>query len=135
MTVGGVKGNLCRLAVVLFVIGLLCTVGVAHEWMAPKEAGNRKNPIPVDEKSTAKGKVIYVESCSLCHGENIEGLEAQIVGLEKSPPNLKKRIQTHSDGDFFWKIQEGRGDMPSFKEGFGEENIWNVINYIRSETQ
>ncbi len=60
---------------------------------------------------------------------------AEFVGLEKSPPNLKERIKMHPDGDFFWKIQEGRGDMPSFNEDLTEEQIWEVINFIRSEPE
>ena len=41
----------------------------------------------------------------------------------------------HPDGDFFWKIQEGRGDMPSFNDDLSEEQIWEIINYIRSEAE
>ena len=38
----------------------------------------------------------------------------------------------HTDGDFFWKIQNGKGEMPSFKEDLSGNDIWNVINYIKS---
>lgn len=49
-------------------------------------------------------------------------------------PNLKQRLKTHSDGDFFWKINEGRGQMPSFKDELSDEEKWYIINYIKQES-
>ena len=102
-------------------------------WMAPENASHALNPVPADNNSVVRGKEHFLQNCSACHGENAEGLDAEIVGLEKNPPNLKERIKMHPDGDFFWKIKEGRGDMPSFNEDLTDEQIWDVINYIRSE--
>jgi mono/diheme cytochrome c family protein len=122
-------------------MGLHANAGLAHEsmapdmWMAPEKVAHTLNPLPADNKSVARGGKLFLQNCSACHGENAEGLDAEIVGLEKSPPNLKERIKMHPDGDFFWKIQEGRGDMPSFNEDLTEEQIWEVINFIRSEAE
>ena len=110
-------------------------VSVAHEWMAPAEEGKRPNPVASDMKSIERGKVIYLDNCAACHGEKIEGMKAEETGLKMDPPDLKKRLLTHTDGDFFWKIQKGRGDMPSFREDLSEEQTWDVINYIRSESE
>ena len=129
------KKSVRSLGLFLFILGVLAVDGMAHEWMAPKEAADVKNPVVMDVESSSRGKEVYLENCVACHGDTIEGLSAESVGLETSPPNLKKRIKTHSDGDFFWKIQEGRGDMPAFKEDLSEEETWDVINYIRSETE
>jgi mono/diheme cytochrome c family protein len=109
--------------------------GIAHEWMAPKDAAGIKNPIVLNDTSVAEGQKIYSQNCAECHGDNLEGLSAEASGLEMAPPNLKKRIKSHSDGDFFWKIQHGRGDMPSFSDDLSEEQIWELINYIRSEAE
>ena len=128
----------CSIAVVI-TMGLHANEGLSHKsmdpdmWMAPEQKAHAVNPVPADNKSVARGKKLFLQNCSACHGENAEGLDAQTVGLEKSPPNLKERIKMHPDGDFFWKIQEGRGDMPSFNQDLTEEQIWEVINYIRSE--
>ena len=105
---------------------------VAHEWMAPRDAGAIQNPITDDANSIAKGKVLYETNCAFCHGDSATGLNAEEVGLEKSPPNLIKRLKNHTDGDFFWKIQHGRGNMPAFKDSLQDEDIWNIINYIKS---
>ena len=107
----------------------------AHEWMAPADEGKRPNPIIADQKSIEQGKNIYLDNCAACHGEKIEGMTAEETGLEMDSPDLKRRLLTHTDGDFFWKIQNGRGDMPSFKDDLTAEQTWNVINYIRSEAE
>jgi len=120
-------------------MGLHANESPAHKamdpdmWMAPEQEAHALNPVPADSNSVARGKKILLQNCSACHGENAEGLDAEIVGLEKNPPNLKERIKMHPDGDFFWKIQEGRGDMPPFKDDLTDEQIWEVINHIRSE--
>ena len=107
----------------------------AHDWMAPPEAAKKNNPVAASQDSVDRGKDVYLMSCASCHGEKLEGLEAEAVGLATNTPDLKKRLKTHSDGDFFWKIQNGKGDMPSFQEDLSETQIWDVINYIRSETE
>jgi mono/diheme cytochrome c family protein len=109
-------------------------VGVAHEWMAPADEGKRVNPITADQTSIAQGKIIYLDNCAACHGGNIEGMKAEETGLSTDSPDLKRRLLTHTDGDFFWKIRNGRGDMPSFQEELSDKEIWDVINYIRSES-
>jgi mono/diheme cytochrome c family protein len=121
------------IALPLLMVSFFAIEGAAHEWMAPKHAANTKNPVALVENSVMNGKESYLDNCATCHGDNIEGLEAKLVGLEMSPPNLKTRIGTHSDGDFFWKIQEGRGSMPSFKDDLSDKEIWSIINYIRRE--
>lgn len=117
--------------VLSFFVGMVS----AHEWMAPKTAAEVKNPIALDDGSIQRGKAIYVDNCASCHGDNVEGLSAKEAGLEANTPNLKKRLLTHTDGDFFWKIQNGRGDMPSFSDSLTDKDTWEVINYIRDEAE
>lgn len=107
----------------------------AHEWMAPREAAALKNPIRLAAESINRGKLLFTKNCASCHGVDIEGMDKQELGLEKNTPNLKKRLRNHSDGDFKWKIENGRGDMPGFKNHLAEKEIWHVINYIRSESR
>ncbi len=123
------------LSTLLLMLGIFTMEGMAHEWMAPDKAVNVKNPLVLDDKSVARGKKAYIHNCAACHGDNIEGLDAEETGLGKSTPNLKKRLKTHSDGDFFWKIKEGREYMPSFNDYLPDDQIWQIINYIRNEVK
>ena len=126
--------NNYRLYILSIVANLYLLYGVpsplvAHEWMAPRDASAIANPI-TDEANTRAATVgiTITETIS----DNATGLNAEEVGLEKSPPNLIKRLKNHTDGDFYWKIQHGRGEMPAFKDSLQDEDIWNIINYIKS---
>ena len=120
---------------VMFFSVLAASDLAAHGWMAPKEAAEMKNPIASDMESVRLGKEGYLNNCAACHGNNIEGMNADETGLDVDAPNLKQRLKTHTDGDFFWKINEGRGDMPSFKDEISDEEKWHILNYIRKESE
>lgn len=105
----------------------------AHEWMAPKEAAKIQNPVAAGAESVARGKELFLDNCAYCHGDGARGMTAEEAGLKSNPPDLVKRLSNHSDGDFFWKIQRGKREMPSFAEDLTEEEIWHIINFIKSE--
>ena len=45
----------------------------------------------------------------------------------------KGTFQSQSDGSLFYKVSEGRDDMPSFKKKIPDaEDIWNLVNYMRT---
>ena len=105
---------------------------LAHGWMAPKDLAGQENPVKMDRDSIQLGKNTYAENCAYCHGSNGEGSDTEAIGLATDPPNLQKRVKSHSDGDFFWKIQNGKGDMSSFKDELQAKEIWSIINYLRN---
>lgn len=115
--------------------GFVTTEVIAHEWMAPKTAAKQANPVPYEQDSIGRGKEVYLDNCVACHGDRAQGMNAEEAGLKKDAPNLKKRLSTHTDGDFYWKIQEGRGEMPSFKEELSPKEIWEVIHFIKSSPE
>jgi hypothetical protein len=41
-------------------------------------------------------------------------------------------MQQNTDGDLYYKIQEGRGPMPSFKNSLTSVEIWKLVAYMRS---
>ncbi len=104
----------------------------AHQWIAPQKASKMKNPISYSETSVEQGKVIYSKNCVKCHGVNAGGLSPKLTGLKKWTSNLILGLKNHTDGDFFWKIQNGKGAMPSFRNELSDEDIWNLINFIKS---
>lgn len=106
-----------------------------HEWKAPKAMADQKNPVALSSTRIAQGKRLYVYLCTHCHGTTMEGLSAEKTGLSKSTPNLKKGLRMHSDGDFFWKIKQGKGEMPSFKDELADEEIWSILHYLRNTSQ
>ena len=126
------------------VLGLLCffmllpSVIFAHSkddpnrWMAPEKMAQRKNPVKVTSESIQQGKNLYQEHCALCHGSDGLGDGPAAQGLKQKPSNLVAMSGMHVDGDVAWKIAEGRGAMPGWKERLSEEQIWNLVNFIQS---
>lgn len=110
---------------------LSMTTVFAHEWMAPDQAAERNNPIAATSESVTQGQELFVVNCAYCHGENGRGMTAEQAGLAESTPDLRKSLQRHSAGDLFWKVQNGRGEMPSFKKSLKEEEIWHIINFLQ----
>jgi mono/diheme cytochrome c family protein len=105
----------------------------SKEWTVPSQAIKKNNPLALDEKSVADGKIIYIKDCYDCHGIKGEGNGPKSGDFEISPGNFTKEdFQKQTDGSIFWKISEGRKPMPSFKTDLTDIQRWTVINYIRT---
>ena len=105
---------------------------LAHGWKAPSEAAQTPNPVELSESSIQQGGKIYQARCAGCHGKTGQGDGPFAKNLDPKPSNLVERLKGHSEGDYFWKISNGRGPMPGFKNQLSEKKIWDVINYIKS---
>jgi mono/diheme cytochrome c family protein len=119
------------------VIGVLLAVVTSIVIMAQgnPEAAKVKNPVAVTPESLATGKQIYTRYCATCHGTSGQGGS----GSDISPPapNLtdEEWKRGSSDGEIFAVIKNGvQPDL--FMEPWGDrikdEDIWNVVNYVRS---
>ena len=93
------------------------------------------NPIPADEASLARGKEVFAANCVACHGDTGRGDGPAAGAFDPPPANLyEDHVQILTDGAMFSIIHngvEGSG-MPAFEGTIDEEDIWNVVNYIRT---
>jgi len=108
------------------------TMPMKNHWAAPDKALKQVNPVAVDSTSVAQGKKLYFEFCAGCHGDKAQGNGPYAVSLSTKPSDLKAMSGGHEDGDFAWKITNGRGDMPGWKEDLTTEEVWHLVNYIQS---
>ena len=104
------------------------------KWNAPANAVSVKNPVPPNTESTGDGKALYAKHCQSCHGKTGLGDGTKSSELKTEPGDFSKSsFQSQSDGSVFYKISEGRDDMPSFKKKISDANdLWNVVNYLRT---
>ena len=102
-------------------------------WNAPAGAASKANPQKGAE-SIANGKALFAKHCQSCHGKTGMGDGTKASELKTEPGDFSKAdFQSQSDGSLFYKISEGRDDMPSFKKKMPEANdIWDVVNYVRT---
>lgn len=104
-----------------------------NPWVVPEKYVEMANPIDADKASISEGKTLYKQHCKLCHGKNGQGDGYQAVNLDVNPSDLTlDDLDVQLDGELFYKIKTGRGEMHSFKVVLEEEDTWNIVNYIRT---
>ena len=101
--------------------------------LARDDAQKMKSPVAYTKKSIDRGRVIFLQNCTSCHGENGKAEGSLIAdATDLTTPSLYK--SGTSEGEIFRSIRDGAGDqMPAFKSQLGgESDIWNLVNFIRS---
>jgi len=101
-------------------------------WMAPEEAAKRRNPIAATHASIMRGRKLFQANCVSCHGAQGKGDGPAAAALNPKPADLTAMAGLHPDGDFAWKIANGRGPMPAWKGTLTENQIWDLVNFIQS---
>lgn len=90
----------------------------------------------VDE--LASGREVYATSCSNCHKEDGSGGKVEIDGkIIKADNFLTDNMRKMSDEKYISYIENGIPDegMPAFKDKLTDQQIKEVVNYIRRELQ
>ncbi|MGB5821676.1 MAG: c-type cytochrome [Saonia sp.] len=106
------------------------------EWVAPASADKIVNPLKSNADAAANGKRSYKMLCVVCHGAKGKGDGIGGAGLKPKPTDLTSaEFQAQTDGAIFWKIEEGRSPMASYKTAIPENKRWEIINYIRTLKQ
>lgn len=106
--------------------------GGGPHWMAPPADAAKQNPVASNPASIDRGKKTYFQNCASCHGAKALGDGPAAATLNPKPSNLRAMSGGHPDGDFAWKIANGRGAMPAWKGALKEDQIWELVNYIQS---
>lgn len=79
------------------------------------------------------GREIYVNTCIRCHG--IDGKGALGIKLVPPPADLTSlAVQSRLDGTLFRRIHEGKPNtaMGAWKHALSDEEIWDVLAYVRT---
>jgi mono/diheme cytochrome c family protein len=93
------------------------------------------NPVSATAESIAQGKQVYQRRCASCHGTNGEGGAGNdLIG---PAPSLVDATWDHgsTDGEIFDVIKNGIPPdfmMVAWKDDLKDEEIWSVVNYVRS---
>jgi len=103
-------------------------------WTVPDKAAKTPNPFKSSGESIAAGKALWVQHCSSCHGKSGMGDGTKASQLKTQPGDLTvASFQAQSDGTLFYKVSEGREDMPTFKKKIPDpEDIWDLVIYMRT---
>jgi len=115
-------------------LALVSVAGLAQTTPDPA-AKKLKNPAASTSESITAGQQLYAKYCRFCHGADAKG-NGPMAPKGTHPPDLTAgKVQELTDGEIFVTIRDGTGphqEMKPFKGKMQEQDMWNVVNYLRS---
>ena len=118
-------------AAVLLLSGTL--VAQTKPWVVPANFKSMKNPIAMSDASTKAGQTLYAKTCAACHGKTCLGDGPKAKSLKTITTDFSKaESQNQTDGEHFYKTKTGRADMPKYEGKLSDDDIWNIVNYMRT---
>ena len=99
----------------------------------PGDYASKMNPVKPTAESQARAKKMYGWDCAMCHGDTGDGkgdvaVEQKLTLRDyRDPASLKSM----SDGEIFYIIQKGKGQMPAEGDRAKPDEIWNLVIYLR----
>jgi mono/diheme cytochrome c family protein len=116
--------------IAVFMLSFAATRLSAQVWMVPDDQKGELATFKFTDEVVKKGAEIFSKNCQSCHGIPTKANWAKIQPEPGDPASEK--FSKNSDGELFYKITNGRGPMPQFRNILSEEDRWNVIAYLRS---
>jgi mono/diheme cytochrome c family protein len=106
----------------------------AADFKIPPEAVNQVNPVKPSAESLTRGKKIYSYDCAVCHGDDGDGAGdlAKKMTVKIADFRNPSALKGQTDGELFYIIKNGKGEMPGEGERAKPEDTWNMVNYLRS---
>jgi mono/diheme cytochrome c family protein len=102
-------------------------------WVVPANYKTMKNPIAKSDASTTAGQTLYAKTCAACHGKTGLGDGPKAKSLKVPSTNFTKaEFQNQTDGEHFYKTKTGRGEMTKYEGKLSDDDIWNIVNYLRT---
>jgi len=106
------------------------SIGAQSTWQVPDKEKENISFFTFDEDFALSGQIIYDNSCASCHGTPEQ---EDYTRMSPSPGDVAtEKFQSQKDGELFYKIKFGRETMPGFEDAFGDDEIWQLVAYIRS---
>lgn len=92
------------------------------------------NAVEATSPSLRSGRQRYVFDCRQCHGNTGKG-DGDMSHAGGVPSDFTDDVWQHgeSDGEIFLVIRDGvTADMQGYGDRLSDEDIWNLVNYIKS---
>jgi mono/diheme cytochrome c family protein len=133
---GQMSGMTRRVVIAIVFVSSLCWRNHVTGAEQSADPAKLKNPVKATAESAAAGQAVFQKYCRFCHGADATG-DGPLAPKGTHPPNLVDDTWSHgsSDGEIFTNIRDGIGptfDMKPNKDKLSEQEIWNVVNYLRS---
>lgn len=135
------KFGLLSLSLGLFIFA--CSQNDTTKTTNVSNSANTVNSVPATQPTTAvdqfaAARKIYTEKCVRCHKEDGSGGKTDFDGTTINAENLTTDKQKKEpDSDYVEAIEKGfpEDGMPAFKGKLTDQEIKDVVKYIRKEIQ
>jgi mono/diheme cytochrome c family protein len=98
----------------------------------PVKAAREPNPVKSTPESIAEGRKIYGYDCVQCHGATGDGKTDLAKDLKIPDLTAPALLKSRTDGELFYILKNGHGDMPREGDRVKPEQLWDLVNYVRS---
>jgi mono/diheme cytochrome c family protein len=118
----------------LVVVTLIVTFAIGVRYHELLTAAVTPNPTPPSPESINRGRELWRQNCEACHGASGRGDGPISANLQKQPKDLSKIAPSpvFPDGVVAYRIANGGEVMPAWKGVLSTEQIWDLINFIRT---
>jgi mono/diheme cytochrome c family protein len=111
-------------------------ITLAKRFLIERASEHGIPPRPADKRaSVSAGGTHYGLDCSVCHSDDGRGQTPLGQAMYPRVADLTgQRVQSYSDQELFWIIQNGirLTGMPAFGKVETEDHIWDLVNYVRT---
>ena len=92
------------------------------------------NPVKSSPTSLSSGKKKYSQDCAMCHGKEGagDGDLAEDMHLKLKDFREAEALKDLSDGDIYKLINNGKGKMMGEEGRLKPDEIWDVVNFVRT---
>ena len=100
----------------------------------PAEAAKMENPVKPTPASQAQAKKMYGYDCAMCHGEKGDGKGDLVADMKLTLKDYTDpaALKDMTDGQLFYVIKNGKGQMPPEGDRGKADDIWNMVILVRS---
>jgi len=127
------------LGIVTLVAGLGARAAVSGsgvqgaDWTIPADAADLKSPLTPSPAVLKKGASIFESRCRLCHGPEGRG-NGPLSDPAHPAADLTAGVAADlaPDGVLFYRVWNGKRPMPAFKSELSQEDVWAVVEYVKT---
>ena len=125
--------TLAILSVFLFSAGALLAQNASSDSCSnPDAVAKMVNPVKPTAESLAQGKKYYGYDCAMCHGATGDGKGEVDPGGKLPDFTNSASMKEITDGEIFCSLKGGKGHMPLERIRITPNELWNLVNYVRS---
>ena len=100
----------------------------------PAADAQQTNPVKATPESQARAKKMYGYECAMCHGANGDGKGDLVADMKLTLKDYTTpaALQNVSDGEIYYIIKNGSGQMTGEGNRAKPEDLWNLVILVRS---